>query len=125
MGISKEDLAAMAAADREIEEGFAITNQEWKEGTQRDREAFERKPTGWDPRKERASRERRRESKRARDRARYWRDPGKKRSAARAYYETHRTEIRMQQKAYYQTVKDEYNARRRAAYAKKKEAAYG
>lgn len=90
MGFTKEELAAMAAADREIEAGFALTDEERRESTWLDREAKDQD-----------------------------RNPAERKNAnrCRAYYAGHREEQRAKQKIYRDKNRETINAKRREAYA--------
>ena len=90
MAFTPEELAAMRAADAEIEAEFTLTDAERREGNLLDREA---KAQDWTP-KERKNAKR-----------------------CKAYYDANRDHIRAQQNQHRREHRDEVNAKRREAYA--------
>jgi hypothetical protein len=90
MGFTQEELAAMAAADAEIEAEFYLTDAERREGTLMDREA---KQQEW-------GQKRRKNAERC-----------------KAYYEANREAVRAKQAEHRKEHREEINEKRRAAYA--------
>ena len=140
MPFTKDELAAMAAADAEIEAGFVRTNEDLEFSRQLDREV---KFAALDPEKRRIAAkcrryyEAHREEINAKNRAYYEAHREEISAYYRAYYEAHREEIAAYQRAYHQAHREEIaarerayreahreeiNARRRADYARKKAA---
>ena len=125
MPFTKDELAAMAAADAEIEAGFVRTNEDLEFSRQLDREV---KFAALDPEKRRIAAkcrryyEARREEINAKNRA--YREAHREEISAyyRAYYEANREEIAAYYRAYREAHREEINAWRRADYARKKAA---
>lgn len=110
MPFTKDELAAMAAADAEIEAGFIRTREDLELSLQLDRRAaFD----ALDNKKQRAA---------ARNRAYYEANREEIAAQQRAYYEAHREKCIAWQRAYYEANRDEINAKRRAQYAERKAA---
>ena len=117
MGISRQELAAMEAADREIEETFRMTQEEFLDASSRDRKAKtekldnrEQNRTKWRKDYYRKNREKLLEYQRE------YRKTHKEEKARqnKAYKEAHRESISAWGKAYYQANKEKIDARTRA-----------
>ena len=95
MGFTREELAAMAAADAEIEESFLISEEEREEARLRDRDSSEQLRTPQEVKK-----------------LQYHRD----------YYQKNRERIRERQKAYYLERREEIREQKARKYAENREA---
>ena len=95
MPFTKEELAAMAAADAEIEANFRLTNQDLRRSRELDRLAH---IDALDPEKRKVA------------------------ASKKAWYEANREKVAASQKAYREANREKYNAYHRAYYHRRKEA---
>ena len=139
VGISREELAAMEAADREIEETFRMTQEDFLASGERDRAArfdqMDQKAQQTRLRERayyQAHEEERRAYRRKRSREhpereaawnRAWREANKEHIAAygKAYRESHKEQIRAKNKAYREKNREKLLAYDRERHRKKKE----
>lgn len=125
MPFTKDELAAMAAADAEIEAGFMLTRADLELSLQLDRAAvFD----AMDNKKQHAAAWRRAYYEANKEKIAAWnrayREANREEITARkrAYYEANREKCIAWQRAYYEANRDEINAKRRAQYAEIKAA---
>ena len=104
-----EELAELAAADKEIDESFCLTNEELRESRMRDRRA---KLDAMDNRERKIADQ---------QRAYYEANREKIADQQRAYYEANREKIADQKRAYYEANRENWNRYMRDYRKKKKE----
>ena len=119
-----EELAELAAADKEIDESFCLTNEELRESRMRDRRA---KLDAMDNRERKIADQKRayREANREKiaDQQRAYREANREKIAdqKRAYYEANREKIADQKRAYREANREDWNRYMRDYRKKKKE----